>query len=134
MVLTKVILSAQAACAPQRDSEKSPGPIYYDGDTNNTRWVRWGGSSNYLVGTFDDGRHFHQEGEVQRGELGTSGYVAQSWGSNTPDGRRIQISWMYTAGQDLSKKSGPLSLYVKGGTAEVKSLKVWHLQSIWPRR
>ena len=29
------------------------------------------------------------------------------------------------------KDSGPLSLYAKGGTAKVESLKVWHLKSIW---
>ena len=114
MVLTKVILSAAQRRVHRKEIlRRALDRSTTTATTNNTRWVRWGGSSNYLVGTFDDGRHFHQEGEVQRGELGTSGYVAQSWGSNTPDGRRIQISWMYTAGQDLSKKSGPLSLYVK---------------------
>ena len=72
-----------------------------DGDTNNMRWVLWGGSNHYIIGTFDDGRHFCQEGKALLGELGTSGYAAQSWGDHTPDGRRIQTSWMYTTGQNL---------------------------------
>ena len=75
-----------------------------DGDAKSMRWVLWGGSTNHLIGTFDDGRHFRQEGKVQRGELRASGYADQSWGGNTPDGRRIQIAWMHTPGQDLNKQ------------------------------
>lgn len=63
-----------------------------DGDAGETRWVYWGASGGYVLGRFD-GRRFTAETEVLMAEHGPNGYAAQTW-SDTPDGRRIQISWM----------------------------------------
>lgn len=65
-----------------------------DGDTKNTRWVFWGGNSNYLIGKFD-GTTFTKEAGPFRFEHGNNYYAAQSY-SDIPkeDGRRIQIAWM----------------------------------------
>jgi len=65
-----------------------------DGDSSNTRWVFWGASGGYLLGSFD-GHAFEPETDVLQAEQGANGYAAQTW-SDIPadDGRRIQISWM----------------------------------------
>jgi len=67
-------------------------PLPVDGDPAKTKWVFWGGGSIYLIGSFD-GTTFRPEQEACRCELGANGYAAQTW-SDTPDGRRIQTSWM----------------------------------------
>jgi fructan beta-fructosidase len=63
-----------------------------DGDPNNTRWVMYGASGTYMLGTFD-GKEFTPESTKK---LYTSGalYAAQTY-NNLPasDGRRIQIGW-----------------------------------------
>jgi sucrose-6-phosphate hydrolase SacC (GH32 family) len=68
--------------------------IAVDGNKDNKKWVFWGATGNYLVGTFD-GKTFKQEGGLQKTDNGNSFYAAQTW-SNIPDsdGRRIQIAWM----------------------------------------
>ena len=65
-----------------------------DGDPSNTRWVFWGASGGYMLGSFD-GNAFAPESDVLQAEQGANGYAAQTW-SDIPaaDGRRIQISWM----------------------------------------
>ena len=65
-----------------------------DGNPDDTRWVYWGASGGYLLGSFD-GQTFKPETDVLHAELGANGYAAQTW-SDIPesDGRRIQISWM----------------------------------------
>lgn len=65
-----------------------------DGDPSNTRWVFWGASGGYLLGSFD-GNVYVPETDVLQAEQGANGYAAQTW-SDIPveDGRRIQISWM----------------------------------------
>jgi sucrose-6-phosphate hydrolase SacC (GH32 family) len=67
-------------------------PLGVDGDPDEVRWVFWGAAGGYRLGTFD-GTEFHSETDVLHAELGANGYAAQTW-SDTPDGRRIQISWM----------------------------------------
>ncbi|MEI6219622.1 MAG: GH32 C-terminal domain-containing protein, partial [bacterium] len=62
------------------------------GDKTNTRWVFWGGDSQYIIGQFD-GRTFTQDGGRFKLEQGPNGYAAQTW-SDVTDGRRIQTSWM----------------------------------------
>lgn len=63
-----------------------------DGDPDNTRWVMYGASGTYMVGSFD-GRTFRPESGKH---CYTSGciYAAQTF-TNIPaeDGRRIQIGW-----------------------------------------
>ena len=61
-------------------------------DNGNERWIFWGAKGKYLVGSFD-GNEFVPETEALTSEYGTNGYAAQTW-SDTPDGRRIQLSWM----------------------------------------
>ena len=65
-----------------------------DGDTQNTRWVFWGGNSNYLIGKFD-GTTVTKEAGPFRFEFGNNYYAAQTY-NDIPkeDGRRIQIAWM----------------------------------------
>lgn len=64
-----------------------------DGDENNTRWVLYGGSGDYLLGRFD-GTQFKKESESIRFQRGNCFYASQTY-NNIPaeDGRRIQIAW-----------------------------------------
>jgi len=63
-----------------------------DGDVKNMRWVMYGASGTYMIGTFD-GKKFIPESTKK---LYTTGalYAAQTF-NNIPDadGRRIQIGW-----------------------------------------
>jgi len=63
-----------------------------DGDKNSTKWVMYGATGNYMLGTFNGkvftpqaGKYFYGTGSM---------YAAQTYG-NIPesDGRRIQIGW-----------------------------------------
>ena len=63
-----------------------------DGDKKNTKWVLYGASGTYMIGSFDgkkftpeSGKHYYTTGSL---------YAAQTF-SNIPDsdGRRIQIGW-----------------------------------------
>lgn len=61
-----------------------------DGDANNTKWVMYGASGTYMLGSFDgkvftpeSGKHLYTKGAI---------YAAQTF-SNMPDGRRVQIGW-----------------------------------------
>ena len=63
-----------------------------DGDENNKKWVMYGASNTYMIGSFDgktftpeSGKHFFSSGTI---------YAAQTF-TNIPesDGRRIQIGW-----------------------------------------
>ena len=61
-----------------------------DGKTDNTKWVLYGASGTYMIGSFD-GREFIPEGGKYRTTYGNQ-YAAQTY-NNTPGGRRIQIGW-----------------------------------------
>ncbi|MCD7936876.1 MAG: DUF4980 domain-containing protein, partial [Tannerellaceae bacterium] len=63
-----------------------------DGDTNNTRWVMYGASGTYMLGSFD-GKTFTPEAGKYYYTTGSM-YAAQTY-TNIPenDGRRIQIGW-----------------------------------------
>ena len=70
-----------------------------DGDTDNKRWVIWGGDTTYMIGSFD-GKQFIREGEIHTPPVGwmnqgSGGYAAQTF-CNMPksDPRCIQMSWM----------------------------------------
>jgi sucrose-6-phosphate hydrolase SacC (GH32 family) len=65
-----------------------------DGDSSHKKWVFWGASGGFLLGTFD-GRTFTPEGALHRADYGGNFYAAQTW-SDIPvaDGRRLQIAWM----------------------------------------
>jgi fructan beta-fructosidase len=63
-----------------------------DGDKNKTKWVMYGASNTYMIGSFDgktfkpeSGKHYYTTGTI---------YAAQTF-TNIPesDGRRIQIGW-----------------------------------------
>jgi len=64
-----------------------------DGDPENTRWVLYAGSGNYVVGEFD-GKKFTPESELIRYNHGDCFYASQTF-NNVPgeDGRRIQMAW-----------------------------------------
>ena len=68
-------------------------PVPLEGDTNNLRWVFFGASGVYLVGTFD-GRSFKPETQPQRLQHGNCWYASQVY-SDIParDGRCILIPW-----------------------------------------
>ncbi|WP_288882818.1 glycoside hydrolase family 32 protein [Pedobacter panaciterrae] len=63
-----------------------------DGDKNKTKWVMYGASGTYMIGSFDGKAFTPETGKL----LYTTGsiYAAQTY-SNIPesDGRRIQIGW-----------------------------------------
>ena len=62
-----------------------------DGDTQKEKWVLYGASFRYFVGSFD-GKTFTPEIGPIWGNVGRNFYAAQTW-TNTKD-RRIQIAWM----------------------------------------
>ena len=64
-----------------------------DGDKNNTRWILYGGSGDYLIGQFD-GKEFKKQTESISFQRGNCFYASQTF-NNIPedDGRRIQIAW-----------------------------------------
>ncbi|MCK5208356.1 MAG: GH32 C-terminal domain-containing protein [Cyclobacteriaceae bacterium] len=61
-----------------------------DGDGSNKKWVIYGASGTYQIGSFD-GYKFTPETEKLK-YLDGQIYAAQTY-NNTPDGRRIQIGW-----------------------------------------
>ncbi|MDR2775428.1 MAG: DUF4980 domain-containing protein [Tannerella sp.] len=63
-----------------------------DGDKNNRKWVMYGASGTYMIGSFD-GKKFTPESGKYYYTTGTV-YAAQTF-TNIPkaDGRRIQIGW-----------------------------------------
>jgi len=67
--------------------------LLVDGDKDNHKWILYGGSGEYLIGSFD-GRKFDSETEPIRFQYGNCFYASQTF-SNIPrdDGRRIQMAW-----------------------------------------
>ncbi len=67
--------------------------IAVDGNPQNTRWVFYGASGNYFVGTFD-GTTFTPESQPHLLQQGNTWYASQTY-SDIPatDGRRILIPW-----------------------------------------
>lgn len=61
-----------------------------DGNPNNKKWVMYGVSGIYLIGSFD-GKTFTPETEMLRYNAG--GMTAAQTFNDEPDGRRIQIGW-----------------------------------------
>jgi sucrose-6-phosphate hydrolase SacC (GH32 family) len=73
-----------------------------DGDTRSKKWIMYGASGTYMIGSFDgkkftpeSGKHFYSRG---------SQYAAQTF-NNVPDGRRIQIGWGRITHKDMPFKS-----------------------------
>jgi sucrose-6-phosphate hydrolase SacC (GH32 family) len=61
-----------------------------DGNSGNTKWVMYGASGTYMIGTFDgkiftpeNGKYLYTQGSI---------YAAQTF-TDMPDKRRIQIGW-----------------------------------------
>lgn len=61
-----------------------------DGNPSNTKWVMYGASGTYMLGTFD-GKVFTPESGKHQYTAGTM-YAAQTF-TNMPDDRRVQIGW-----------------------------------------
>lgn len=61
-----------------------------DGKADNTRWVMYGASGTYMIGSFDGKQFTPEAGKFyfQKGNI----YAAQTI-TDAPDGRRIQIGW-----------------------------------------
>ena len=64
-----------------------------DGDPNNTKWVLYAGSGDYVLGDFNGKRFVHETGLIKYNH-GDCFYASQTF-NNVPesDGRRIQIAW-----------------------------------------
>ncbi len=64
-----------------------------DGDSGNTKWVVYGASGDYKIGSFD-GETFIPETDMIKFEYGNCFYASQTF-NNIPetDGRRIQMGW-----------------------------------------
>jgi fructan beta-fructosidase len=64
-----------------------------DGNANNKKWILYGGSGEYLIGSFD-GRQFEAEAGPIPFHYGNCFYASQTFNNIPPeDGRRIQIAW-----------------------------------------
>jgi len=61
-----------------------------NGDPNHTKWVMYGASGTYMLGSFD-GKVFTPEAGKYRYTQGSI-YAAQTF-TDMPDGRRVQIGW-----------------------------------------
>ncbi len=63
------------------------------GDKQESKWILYGASGDYFVGTFD-GSRFVPDGEAIQFNYGNCFYASQTF-NNIPeeDGRRIQIAW-----------------------------------------
>ena len=73
-----------------------------DGNKKKTKWVMYGASGTYMIGTFNGkkftpeaGKYFYSRG---------SQYAAQIF-NNSPDGRKIQIGWGRITHKDMPFKS-----------------------------
>ena len=64
-----------------------------DGDKNNTKWVVYGASGDYKIGSFD-GETFVPESAKIKFEYGNCFYASQTFNDMPEsDGRRVQIGW-----------------------------------------
>jgi sucrose-6-phosphate hydrolase SacC (GH32 family) len=74
-------------------------PVDAKGD--NKKWILYGGSGEYLVGSFD-GKEFETEAGPIRFHYGNCFYASQTFNNIPPkDGRRIQIAWGRVAMPDM---------------------------------
>jgi fructan beta-fructosidase len=65
-------------------------PVY--GSAVARKWVFVVGNGDYMIGRFD-GRQFHPETELLKGDYGPNYYSTQTW-SDIPADKHIQITWM----------------------------------------
>ncbi len=63
-----------------------------DGGAKPSKWVLWGASGEYWIGSFD-GRTFTAETPKQKGDYGSNFYAAQAY-DDLPDHRVVLVSWM----------------------------------------
>ncbi len=86
-----------------------------DGEPRDTRWVIWGSSTEYLLGSFD-GARFTPDG---RGLLRThfGAFSASQVFANVPGGRIVQVGWAHCCnldGEFSQMASFPLDLSLAG--------------------
>lgn len=62
-----------------------------DGSDNNKKWVFYGASGDYYIGSFD-GKKFTPETDKLKFHHGNCFYASQTF-NNMPDDRRVQIAW-----------------------------------------
>ncbi|HET6484988.1 MAG TPA: glycoside hydrolase family 32 protein, partial [Spirochaetia bacterium] len=92
-----------------------------DGNPSDSRWVIWGSSSEYLVGSFD-GSRFHPDGQ---GKLRThhGPFTASQVFANAPVGRVVQVGWAHCCNFDREfsqMASFPLELSLRSTGAGVR--------------
>jgi fructan beta-fructosidase len=64
-----------------------------DGDRNNKKWILYGGSGDYLIGSFDGSKFTPQAGPIPF-QHGNCFYASQTFNNiPTEDDRRIQMAW-----------------------------------------
>lgn len=73
-----------------------------DGNSTTSKWVLYGADGQYFIGDFD-GKNFTSETPKYQYKTGNA-YASQTY-NNTPDGRRIQISW----GNGIESKGMPFN-------------------------
>jgi sucrose-6-phosphate hydrolase SacC (GH32 family) len=66
--------------------------IALDGDARNRKWIVWDASGKYFIGRFD-GKQFSPESGPFLLDGSRDYYAAQTW-SNSPNDRRIGITWI----------------------------------------
>lgn len=105
-----------------------------DGDGKNKKWVMYGASGTYMIGSFD-GKVFMPEAGKYYYVTGTN-YAAQTY-SNIPasDGRRIQIGWSRISRSGMPFNGMmllPVELTLKNTREGVRlfSNPVWELESL----
>lgn len=82
-------------------------PLAVDGGKKNLKWVFWGGNGKYLLGSFD-GKEFKPETKPLTNKYGGNDYAAMTF-SDAPNGRRIQLSWMNTWGDNTVFRGMPFN-------------------------
>jgi len=92
-------------------------PLAVDGNSDSAKWVLSGAGDWYMLGSFD-GHVFVPESSKVRLTYGPDCYASQTF-SDTPDGRRIMVSWLYT--WDYGEK---LAVHPGGGMSIPIELKL----------
>jgi sucrose-6-phosphate hydrolase SacC (GH32 family)/outer membrane protein assembly factor BamB len=111
-------------------------PLAVDGDSENVRWIMYGGSGQYHIGSFD-GKRFKPEttGKIPMYHDGRC-YAAQTF-NNTEEGfggqpRRIQVGWQGGRGGQLSTPT-ELTLRTTAAGLRVCKLPVKEIANLYTR-
>lgn len=102
-----------------------------DGSRTHAKWVLWGASGDYWIGSFD-GNNFAAETPRLRGDYGPNFYAAQAY-DDLPDHRVVLVSWMSGGkypGMPFNQQMGfPVTLKLHA-TPEGPRLVKWPVKEI----